>query len=213
MARQLCRDGVALSGLTLFGAPYPTAYHRLPRLRKRLVAHLERLAKHARALASMPSGERRLYLADRLRNRKPQSALERPAEQDPVLAQRARVARATFTALRRYVPGYFAGRLTHYMPCQEWMRSRDEPHRWRSVAQHVEEYFGPAGCNPDIMLLEPYAPAFAALFKQHQGTAHGDLIRARATTREPARSSPSGVADALTANLELTGRRPITHPN
>lgn len=192
LARQLLRDGAALRGLALFGAPYPTAYHRLSRLRKRLVAHVDRLVKHARALASLPSGERRLYLADRLRNRKLQSVSGRQAAPDPVLAQRARVARATFAALRRYVLGHFAGRLTHFMPCEAWVRSRDEPHRWRSVVEEVEEYFGPAGCNPDIMLLEPHAPTFARLFRQWREAPTGLLS---ASVRRSSKSLESGLGE------------------
>ena len=52
------------------------------------------------------------------------------------------------------------------MPSREWLRSGDEPLRCRSVARDSEEYFGPDGCNGDIMLREPLAPAFADLFRQ-----------------------------------------------
>jgi thioesterase domain-containing protein len=166
LARQRLRAGTALSSLALIGAPYPTAYRRLPRLRKHLVAHVESLVKHARTLASLPSGDKRSYIAEKLHIRKMHLANERPAAPDPVLAQRDRVAGATFAALRRYVPSHFPGRLSHFLPCEEWVRSRDEPLRWRSVARHVEEYFGPSGCSTDVMLLEPYASGFAALFRQ-----------------------------------------------
>jgi len=38
------------------------------------------------------------------------------------------------------------------------------------VAERAEEYFGPGGCNGDTMLLEPYAPGFAALFRRCRET-------------------------------------------
>jgi thioesterase domain-containing protein len=184
LARQLLREGVPLSELILFGAPYPTAYHRFPRLRKRFLASLLRVYKLVHALLALPPGQRRGFLAEKLRSRKPQSASGSRASLDPVLAQRARVARATFAALRRYVPGHFAGRLTHFLACEEWANSRDEPLRWRSVAQHAREYSGPPGCNPDIMLLEPFAATFADLFRQSRAKANMRLVHVGASNLE-----------------------------
>ena len=166
LARKLLEKRVAIRFLALFGAPFPTMYRRLPQLRLRLEYQLERVVRHTRALASLSSGELRLYIAERLRNRKAQRAAERPATTDPVLVLRANVERATIAAARRYTPGYFAGRVNLFLPCKEWGRSGVEPLRWRSVAQHAEEYFGPDGCNNDIMLREPHAPAFAELFRK-----------------------------------------------
>jgi thioesterase domain-containing protein len=168
LARQLLREGAPLSELILFGAPYPTAYHRFPRLRKRAVASLERLRSLIHALLTLPPGQRREYLAERLHSRKRQSGPGSRASLDPVLAQRAKVARATFAALRRYQPGRFAGRLTHFLVCEEWANSRDEPLHWRFLAQQAREFSGPPACDPDIMLLEPFAATFADLFRQSQ---------------------------------------------
>jgi hypothetical protein len=83
-----------------------------------------------------------------------------------VLILRDRVERATVAAAGRYTPGHFAGRVSLFLPCKEWVRSACEPLRWRSVAQQAEEYFGPDGCNTDIMLREPHAHTFAELFRQ-----------------------------------------------
>jgi len=166
LARQLLQERAEISFLALFGAPFPTLYRPWPQLRLRLGYQLERMVRHTRAVVSLSSGELRLYIAERWRNRKAQRAGERPAMTDPVLAQRAKVERATIAAARRYEPGYFAGRISLFLPCKEWAHSRLEPLRWRSVAQRTEEYFGPDGCTNDIMLREPNAPAFADLFKQ-----------------------------------------------
>jgi len=40
------------------------------------------------------------------------------------------------------------------------------PLRWRWMADHVEEHFGPDECHTDVMLREPYAAIFAELFAQ-----------------------------------------------
>jgi len=171
LARQLLQSKAALKGLALFGAPYPTSYHLLPKLRRRLVAQTQRLMKHA--LGSLLLCQKRLYLAEKLRGRKAQPA----AGLDPLLARRDKVARATFAALRRYLPGHFAGTLSLFLPCRRWARSLEQPLRWRSVAERAEEYFGPDDCNTDIMLLEPHAPIFARLFRQSQGTSASNLAR------------------------------------
>jgi len=166
LGRQLLQERAAISFLALFGAPYPTSYRLLPQLRQQLVDQVARVITHTRALASRSSRERRLYIAEKLRNHEAQRTAERPAEPDSVLVLRAKVERATIAAARRYTPGHFAGRVSLFLPCKEWVRSGNEPLRWRSVAQHAEEYFGPDGCNTDIMLREHYAPVFAELFRE-----------------------------------------------
>ncbi len=166
LGRHLLQERAAISFLALFGSPYPTAYRVLPQLRQRLVHEVERVIKHTRALASASFGERRLYIAEELRQRKARLSAERSAALDPVLVLRARLEDITVTAVRRYTPGHFAGRVSLFVPSREWLRSGDEPLRWRSVARDTEEYFGPDGCNSDIMLREPHAPAFAELFRQ-----------------------------------------------
>ena len=166
LGRQLLQERAAISFLALFGCPYPTTYRLLSQLRRCLSHQVERIMRHARALASLSFGERRLYIAGKLRNRKAQRAAQRPAAPDSVLNLRAKVERATIAAARRYTPGHFAGRIGLFLPCKAWMRSGFEPLRWRSVAHDTSEYFGPDGCNSDTMLRETYAPAFAELFKQ-----------------------------------------------
>ncbi len=197
LARQLLRDGAGISGLALFGAPYPTSYRLLPQLRKRFEARLERLARHIRALAALTSVEKRQYIAAKLRQRKARAAPGAIAAPDPVLVWREKVARATFAALRRYVPRHFDGRLSLFLPCHEWARSREEPLRWCAVARQTEEYYGPDRCDTDVMLLEPYASTFAALFRQSraatQRTLSGDSERAM----EFSRVDSSGISASI----------------
>ncbi len=166
LARHLHREGASLEGLALFGAPYPTAYRRLPRLRRRVAAQAERLLNQVRALALLATGQRQSCLAEKFCQRDPPPAPKRSDAPDPVLAQRAKVAHAIFAALRCYVPGRFDGPLSLFLPCRAWANSLDQPLRWRSLAAHTEEYFGPDGCSTDTMLREPYAAVFAELFRQ-----------------------------------------------
>jgi thioesterase domain-containing protein len=166
LARQLVQARAAVSFLALFGAPYPTVYRVLPELRYQVRFQIERLVRHARAMATLSSDERRSYIAERLRNIRVRRTTDLPEEADSVLALRAKVERATIRAARRYTPSHFAGRISLFLPCQAWVRSGAEPLRWRAVAQEAEEYFGPDGCDNDNMLREPYAGAFAQLFRQ-----------------------------------------------
>jgi hypothetical protein len=127
---------------------------------------MKRAVKHGRALASRSYPQRRADIAEDLRQFKERRAGERDAARDPAQVLRARVEDTTVAALRRYAPGNFAGCVSLFLPNQEWLRSGDEPLRWRSVARSSEEYFGPSGCDGDRMLREPHAAAFAELFRQ-----------------------------------------------
>ena len=166
LARQLLRRGAVISILALFDAAYPASYRLVPHWRWRLEYQVERLVKHIRALASASPEERRSYIAEIRRRREARRAAERLAESDPVLALRARIEGVTIAAARRYTPGFFAGRVSLFLPNRESVRSGGAPLRWRSVARDSEQYFGPEGCRGDLMLSEPYAPAFAELFRQ-----------------------------------------------
>ena len=192
LARQLLRNGAAVSALALFGAPYVTSYRRWPRLQKHVAAQCERLRRHLRALASRSSSESRSYLASKLRERRAQRALERPIALGPLLAQRARVERGIFAALRRYVPGHFDGRLSLFLPSRQWADSREQPLRWRALARHCDEHYGPDGCHTDVMLREPYASGFARLFMQSraQSGQEDEAARPRTFSQSPEPSLP-----------------------
>jgi thioesterase domain-containing protein len=170
LARKLLEEGQPIALLALFGTPYPTSYRRLPRLRRWLNEEVQRLARQLRLLASMPAGQRSSFIAGKLHRRKAPGLVEAPAPPNPELTRRASVQRATFAALRSYLPGHFAGRLVHFLPSREWVNSPDQPLRWSSCARHVTEYFGPNGCELDVMLLEPHARVFAELFAKARGT-------------------------------------------
>jgi len=161
LGRQLLQEGAAIDFIALFGSPYPSCYRYPAQLRRRLVQQLERVGRHARAVGSLSLRGLRQYVVERLGRRRAHREAEEVAARDPVLVRRTKVERATIAALRRYTPGHFAGRLILLSPSREWLPSGA---LWRSVVERAEEYLGPAGCDGDTMLLEPYAPDLAALF-------------------------------------------------
>jgi natural product biosynthesis luciferase-like monooxygenase protein len=165
LARQLLRDAAPLKALVLFGSPFPTWYRFLPQLRQRMDYQLKRVIKHARVMAPLPIREQRSYITEKLRNRRLQSAAEKPSAPDPVILQREKLGEATLAAIRRYEPRPFAGRLSLFLPNQ-WQCPPEVLVQWQSVAPQIEQYFGPDGCTGDTMLREPHASAFAELFKQ-----------------------------------------------
>jgi hypothetical protein len=89
-----------------------------------------------------------------------------PAAMDPTSVMNYRFERATMSAVRRYNPSRYPGRVCLILPNREWLRAGNAATRWRLVAPHAEVYYGPDSCNPDRMLVDPDAPAIAELFRQ-----------------------------------------------
>jgi len=119
--------------------------------------------------------QRGRYIGEKLRSHKLRRDAQNATLQDPVLLRRARVSDVTSAAVGRYTPGIYDGPVGLFLPNKEWMHSRAEPLRWRAVAPHAEQYFGPDNSNPDVLLLDPDAPVVADLFRQcrekHAGAA------------------------------------------
>src|SRR5206468_11444696 len=78
-------------------------------------SHIYTLSLHD-ALPIFSSGERRVYVAEKLRLRKAHRDRVHAAAADPVLVLRAKVERATIAASRSYTPGHFAGRVGLFLP-------------------------------------------------------------------------------------------------
>jgi thioesterase domain-containing protein len=165
LARKLLLEGEPVCFLALFGAPYPTSYRRLRRLHRLIIEQAGRVLRQVRLLQSMSPGERRLHIATKLRCQKPEGLAEPP--QDAEMARRrTAVERATFAAIRHYVPGHFTGSLVHFLPSRDWANSATQALRWRASTERANEYYGPNGCVTDVMLLEPHARVFAGLFEK-----------------------------------------------
>lgn len=195
LGRHLLRERAEVT-VALLAAPHPTRYQRFRLLGDQLGLQTELgitwVVKHTRALISLPRGRRCSYVAAKLRRRKERHGERRSAPPDSVLHFRAQVERATLAAARRYTPGRFGGRVGLFAPCDDWLRSRDEPLRWRSIAQALEVYSGPEGCHTDDMLREPYVGTFAKVLRQvHRGSALSSLDsqrNPRSANQEPVTS-------------------------
>lgn len=164
LARQLSQGGASVRFVALFGCPDPTWYRRPSQLAWRLRQQVTRVAGHARAFWSLSWRELGGYIAERRRQRRESREAAQAAALDPVLVRRAAVERATLAAIRRYRPAPFAGRLSVFLPCRGWLPSATPV--WASLAQRIDEYVGPSGCDNDAMLREPFAAHFAALFRR-----------------------------------------------
>lgn len=163
LGRELLQRGAVVASVALFGSPYPTWYRSPSQLRWRLRRQADRFSGHARAMATRSLRDLRTYVAEKWRQRRARRDAARTVAPDPVLVLRAKMERAAIAALRRYTPHPFPGRLLLFTPSKQWLRSAAP--LWRSVAGRAEQYFGPEGCEGDTMLLEAYAPVFAALFR------------------------------------------------
>lgn len=169
LAQRLAQEGRPVRLLALFGAPYAARFRRMAMLREACAKQFARVVKHGRTLGSLPPADWPAYLNAKRRGRDSRLAEEASTASDPVLALRDQVGRATIAAARRYRPDRFAGRVCLFLPSRDFVRSYDEPLRWRSVVPQAEEYYGPDGCERDQMLLEPYVSQFAELFMRSTG--------------------------------------------
>ena len=139
-----------MARVILFASPFPTVY-RTGRLRRHMAAAtagspaegLEYIRSHAVARVA--------------------TARER---HDPALANRRRIEDATLAALKRYEPGFYAGRVDVFLPSEAYRRSGDRPDEWKRVAGQVVEHVGPDRCDGDYMLREPHVLVLAALLNQ-----------------------------------------------
>jgi thioesterase domain-containing protein len=164
LACQLLRGGAAIHVLALFGSPFPTNYRFWPLLCWRIGQFMRRLVRHACAVSALPAAKWRKYVTERLRNLEAAREAERRVVSDPVLVWRGQVESATLGAIRRYAPGWFAGRLSLFWPCKDCRG--DALVQWPSVAKTTEKYFGPDECDGTTMLREPHVATFAKLLRQ-----------------------------------------------
>jgi thioesterase domain-containing protein len=162
LARQLLQQGASISFVIMFAGAHPMWYRFLPQQWERIALRAKRLRKHVVALASGSYRESRLYITEKLGRRADANRLAGP---DPILTLRGRLKQITAAAVRRYEPRDFAGRLCQVVPSKSCVISGDPMLLWRKVAPHMEEYYGPDGCEGDIMLLEPHVRPFAEVFR------------------------------------------------
>lgn len=166
LARQLQARGTEVRLLVLIACPYPAYYGLARQIRQKVRLESARIYGHVRALMMLSFPDARRYVEEKLQRRNMQRDSGRRATQDPVLIRRAAVMRATVAAVCRYVPGNYAGPVSMILPNCNWLHSGAEPLRWQSAVPQAEICFGPADCDPDLLLVEPDVPAIADLFRQ-----------------------------------------------
>jgi thioesterase domain-containing protein len=168
LARELQRKGATVTVLAMFGTQYPSWFGRGTQLLERLAQHGEWLSHHIRMLASLSNRERRRYVAARMAERRRQRRAARETRDDAApdasAVHRAKVAAATLTALRRYIPEHFSGRVALFYPNVDWMREGNSMLRWRRVAADLEEHCGPDTSEGDSMLHKPNVRMIAEQF-------------------------------------------------
>ena len=180
LAQQLQRSGAQVSFVALFGSPYPSYFQLRTQLWLRLLSQAKRARNALRALVG--SEARRRFFANKLRDHQARRAAARTAARDAVLLRRREVERATLSAIRRYWPSRFTGRVCLFLAGKQWQRSGVAALRWRAVAQQVEEYSGPEVSLGHDML-RVHAAAFAELFRR---------CRDQARSLEPAEEATPG---------------------
>jgi len=167
LARQLEQQGGArILLLAMFAAPYPSYCRFSTQLREAVAMKAQSMRKHFRTLTRSSFGDARQYLVNKFNQRKLRHQATRAQQDDPVLQRRNQVGTITVAAVGRYQPGPYDGRVSLFLPNKEWIHSLAEPLRWKAVAPRAEVCFGPDRCNPDVLLLQPDAPAIANMFRR-----------------------------------------------
>lgn len=161
VAQQLIRDGAQVNFIAMFAGAFPDSYHRLPQMIEHLTLRARRARKHVRAIVSQSLAQTRDYIKTRLHA----IAEVRRSASDEILERRAQLMRVTAAAVAQYKPQSIATRVCLVFPSDGCVPQKSML-KWRGVTSTVEEYFGPAGCEGDVMLLENYAAATADLFRQ-----------------------------------------------
>jgi len=150
-ARQLIEQGAKVDRVIFFAGAYPDWYRPLSQFREHIGLRLKRMFKHIRAFTVMDA-------IRRYRSRTP--------EVDPVAEERERLKKITANAVRNYKPVDIATRVCQILPSKDSALPRQATISWRSIVPRIEEYYGPDGCEGDVMLLDPHAGAIADLIRK-----------------------------------------------
>jgi thioesterase domain-containing protein len=161
-ARQLVAAGEEVALVVLFAAPFPLVYRPVAQLKLTVRSLGERIARHTAAVTSGSLPESVAYLRNQARNRQEERAHEEEREHDPALANRRRVEDGTMTAMKRYTPGPYAGRIEHFLPSDGWRHLGDRPDDWKGLAPQLVEHVLQSGADGDNLLREPHVRGLAA---------------------------------------------------
>lgn len=167
LARQLAKTGYPVAFVALFAGRYPAWFRPITQARQGVLYYVDRVRAHARMLRSLTNDQRWRYAGNIIGRLVVRTAPATPvAVEDSPMIQRAKVQRATMMGVRKYIPAFYPGRLVMFLPSPRARRRSEGLLRWHGLANRVEEYCGPEGCEGDTMLAEPYVPTIAELFRR-----------------------------------------------
>ncbi|HEU4520711.1 MAG TPA: alpha/beta fold hydrolase [Thermoanaerobaculia bacterium] len=161
LAQQLQQRGPSVGMVVMFAGAYPHWYRRIPQTWQRVALAVKRVQRHVRVALTRPLAEVREYVAERAKRLR-----DRHFEQaDPVLALRDQLKQTTARAVRAYAPASFDGRVCLIYPSRNSVLTGRAMTPWRRHVRHIEEHYGPDGCEGDVMLLEPHAGPVSEIFR------------------------------------------------
>jgi thioesterase domain-containing protein len=167
IAQQLRRAGQEVALVALFGTQSPAAMRLSHRAWVEVHWRGRRVVEGVKKLWGMSFQEIQEYL----QAKRKQQQWEQEQEDIRLLHNpyRPRVEQATVTAVRRYQPEMYPGRLSLFLPNPRQISVRyGRALEWRDWTSSYCDYeFGPSGCTNDTMLREPYAKVFADLLRAH----------------------------------------------
>lgn len=156
LARQLRAQGQQVALLALFGTACPTSFHPLYR-------HLfHRAVDHGRTLRRLTPPQRARYVRGKFQALLEAIAPYHAVPRESADGRRLKLEAVTVSAVRRYPLYRYPGRVTLFLPSDDWRRSGDRPMDWAAFAEGgFDAHAGPDGCDGDVMLREPWVPWFA----------------------------------------------------
>ena len=180
LAQQLRHQGQEVALLALFGSACPTTF---PPLYRHL---LIRAGDHGRRLGPLNAGEQASYMQTRVKTFLTAIAPYRSVSKNRFVglvaaaSRKIRLEAVTVSALRNYSPRPYPGRITLFMPSEEWRRSEDRPMDWAAFGEGgLDVLAGPDGCDGDVMLREPWVRWFAERLEDNLQRVDSRLSAAR----------------------------------
>ena len=150
IARQLLDRGSRVEQVIFFAGAYPTWYRPLWQFIEHAGLRFKRIRQHIAA------GD----LIDAWRRYR-----DHETEIDPIAGRRERLKKITAEAVRNYQPANIAAPVVQILPSPSCAIPRRAISPWRSIVPHLQELYGPEGCEGDVMLLDPHVRAIAEVLR------------------------------------------------
>ena len=152
LAQQL---GSQVEFTIMFAGAYPTWYGLMPQRYEQIALRVKRGWRH---IENLNFKEIKSRFVSHWRAAAPGGA-------DEIATRQNTLKKITATAVHRYQPREFKGRLIQVVPSKTAVIAGSPTLQWRRFAPQMEVFYGPDRCEGDVMLLEPHASASAAIFR------------------------------------------------